>query len=70
MREAGDELVRWLLKEDAALYVCGRGSTLGQGVDEALHEILEMHTPHDDDTVSSLIATWSANGKLRRDLFD
>lgn len=70
MREAGNELTRWLLEEDAALYVCGRGSTLGQGVDEALREILETHTRHDVDTVSSLIAAWGANGKLRRDLFD
>lgn len=70
MREAGRELVRWLLEEDAALYVCGRGSTLGRSVDEALRSILETHTCHDGEAVSSLIAAWSANGKLRRDLFD
>jgi sulfite reductase (NADPH) flavoprotein alpha-component len=70
MREEGETLVRWLLEEDAALYVCGRGSTLGQGVDQALREILERHMPHDSDSIAALIASWSANGKLRRDLFD
>lgn len=70
MREQGAELVRWLLEEDAALYVCGRGSTLGEGVDQALREILAQHTPHDSETIESLIGQWGANGKLRRDLFD
>lgn len=70
MREAGEELVRWLLQEDAALYVCGRGSTLGRGVDQTLTEILQRHASLDGDTIGSLIATWSANGKLCRDLFD
>jgi len=70
MRESGQALAHWLLEEDAALYICGRGSTLGQGVDDALREILQAHTAYDSEAVSSLLASWSASGKLRRDLFD
>ncbi|MDD3447560.1 MAG: sulfite reductase flavoprotein subunit alpha [Gammaproteobacteria bacterium] len=70
MVAAGAELVRWLLEEDALLYVCGRGSTLGRSVDEALARILAEHAGLDAAASGELLRQWQAGGRLLRDLFD
>lgn len=70
MVAAGAELVRWLLEEDALLYICGRGSTLGRSVDQALARILAEHAGLDAAASGELLRQWQARGKLRRDLFD
>ncbi len=70
MVAAGAELVRWLLEEDALLYVCGRASTLGGSVDQALAQVLAEHAGLDPAASNELLRQWRASGKLRRDLFD
>jgi sulfite reductase (NADPH) flavoprotein alpha-component len=70
MVAAGAELVRWLLEEDALLYVCGRASTLGESVDQALAQVLTEHAGLDAAASGELLRQWRASGKLRRDLFD
>ncbi len=70
LHEQGAELTRWLIEDDAALYICGRGSTLGKSIDQALKEILSLHTDYSASDIDQLIIHWSASGKLRRDLFD
>jgi sulfite reductase (NADPH) flavoprotein alpha-component len=40
LAQAGRELLDWLASKDGILYVCGRASTLGQGVQAALRDIL------------------------------
>ncbi len=68
--ERGRELAQWLLEQDAALYVCGRGSTLGRGVDEALEQVLTGFAGKTPAEAAQLLETWKSSGKIRRDLFD
>lgn len=68
--EAGAELLAWMDEKGAVLYACGRASTLGAGLDRALHTILAQHRGMDADAATRQIARWDAEGRLRRDLFD
>ncbi len=71
MREAAAELVDWMVERGAVLYVCGRATTLGQGVDAALREILvAQNVAGSADEAAHVIAAWEAEGRLHRDLFD
>ena len=68
LEQCGDKLLEWL-DRGAALYICGRASTLGRGVDEVLIRLLQ------DRGMSLLEAEaelerWSREGLMHRDLFD
>nr|WP_294526307.1 flavodoxin domain-containing protein [uncultured Rhodopila sp.] len=60
----------WLTARDAVLYACGRLSTLGHGLDEALIEIARTKGRQGPEAAVALVAQWRANGRIRRDLFD
>ena len=71
LRERAAEVVDLLARQDGVLYVCGRASTLGKGVEAALLEILvEQELAADRAGAERLVARWEAEGRIRRDLFD
>ena len=67
---AGARVIEWIEKRRGILYVCGRATTLGAGVDAALRDILvrEGVVP-DAAAASKRLAEWEADGSIRRDLF-
>lgn len=70
LAEAGDRLVEWMERRNARLYVCGRASTLGVGVDKTLREILVAQgLARDEEEAAAKIASWEERGAIRRDLF-
>jgi sulfite reductase (NADPH) flavoprotein alpha-component len=68
--EQAAELWEWLTARDAVLYACGRLSTLGRGLDDALLEIARSAGGLNPDAAAVLVARWRADGRIRRDLFD
>jgi sulfite reductase (NADPH) flavoprotein alpha-component len=64
------EVWEWLTARDAILYACGRLSTLGHGLDEALCEIARSQGRLAPDKAEALVAAWRTEGRIRRDLFD
>jgi sulfite reductase (NADPH) flavoprotein alpha-component len=64
------EVWAWLTARDAILYVCGRLSTLGRGLDAALSEIARLQGHLAPEAADALVAKWRAEGRIRRDLFD
>lgn len=68
--EHGREVLRWLDEDGAILYVCGRTSTTGRGVDEALRRILMAHAGASEKDAAARIESWINDGRVRRDLFE
>jgi sulfite reductase (NADPH) flavoprotein alpha-component len=68
--EQAAEVWAWLTARDAVLYACGRHSTLGRGLDEALTEIARSKGGLEPQAATALVAQWRADGRIRRDLFD
>jgi sulfite reductase (NADPH) flavoprotein alpha-component len=68
--EQAAEVWEWLTARDAVLYACGRLSTLGRSLDEALIEIARSAGGLTPDAADTLVAQWRADGRIRRDLFD
>jgi sulfite reductase (NADPH) flavoprotein alpha-component len=68
--QAGADLIDWLTGKNAVLYICGRSSTLGIGVDAAIRTILIEQQAMRPEEATRQIALWEAQGQIRRDLFD
>ncbi len=68
--EQAAEVWEWLTTRDAILYACGRLSTLGRGLDDALIEIARSEGGLGPDATDALLVQWRADGRIRRDLFD
>lgn len=66
---AQDEVFDWLARRDAMLYVCGRASTIGKGVRDALAQIVAKGERISLARAEERIERWAADGKLRFDLF-
>lgn len=68
MLRHGAELYRWLNERNAALYACGRATTLGHGVLEALKT---LHRDHGDPalTPDEWLARLHRQERLHMDLF-
>jgi len=49
MKEHKEELWELLEKKEAKIFVCGSGSRVGQGVEEALQELCKENCPDDKD---------------------
>ncbi|MBO4330346.1 MAG: hypothetical protein J5820_06895, partial [Rhodocyclaceae bacterium] len=66
----GAELFAWLNTRGALLYACGRASTLGAGVEEALKTIFRTHSGQDSETAAQQwLDTLRQQERLRMDLF-
>jgi sulfite reductase (NADPH) flavoprotein alpha-component len=68
--EQAAEVWEWLTARNAILYACGRLSTLGRGLDEALTGIARSKGGLEPQAADALVAQWRADGRIRRDLFD
>lgn len=68
LEQSGDKLLDWVAR-GAALYVCGRASTLGKGIDEVLLKLLQGQGMDAQDARAELVR-WSDRGIMHRDLFD
>lgn len=68
--EAGAQVIDWLDAKDGILYLCGRASTVGAGVQAALSEILVKERKLSVAEAERQIELWQALGKVRRDVFD
>lgn len=68
LEQCGDKLLEWL-DRGAALYICGRASTLGRGVDEVLVRLLQGRGMGLLEAEAEL-ERWSREGLMHRDLFD
>ena len=64
----GDQLLEWI-NRGAALYICGRASTLGTGIDAALKRVLQRNGLSAAEAEARL-AGWAEQGVIHRDLFD
>lgn len=64
----GDQLLEWI-DRGAALYICGRASTLGKGIDAVLIRLLQRRGASEAEAEDEL-ARWEEQGILHRDLFD
>ncbi|ABI57236.1 flavodoxin/nitric oxide synthase [Alkalilimnicola ehrlichii MLHE-1] len=70
IREAGAELLDWLERRDALLYACGKASTLGRGLREALTGVLVEQRGLAPPEARERLRQWEAEGRLRLDLID
>ncbi len=68
LQQRGEQLLEWM-NQGASLYICGRASTLGKGMDRVLHAVLTDHGFSKDEARVEL-ARWEAEGQVHRDLFD
>lgn len=68
LEQCGDKLLDWI-NRGASLYICGRASTLGKGIDEVLVRLLQGQGMTQDAAQTEL-ARWSEQGVMHRDLFD
>ena len=66
--EQGVELLRWMNERNAAVYLCGGATTLGQTVRTSFLELLAQH-PVAGETPEATLARWQAEGRWRQDLF-
>jgi len=57
--QAADALRDWVLRRDAAIYVCGSLQGMAQGVDQALHQVLGA------ECMEQLLRS----GRYRRDVY-
>ena len=69
MMRQSEELYRWIVQENAVIYVCGRVKTIGNGIEKALRNILQTQGKMNDEQVQSYIAQMKAEGRLNMDLF-
>jgi sulfite reductase (NADPH) flavoprotein alpha-component len=67
LREEGRELLGWL-DAGAVIYVCG-GTAMGQGVEETLRAIFEVHGGCSAEAARERILALVAEGRYRRDLY-
>lgn len=68
LEQQGDKLLSWI-KQGAVLYICGRASTLGKGIDRVLLKLLQAKGMSAEDAQAELVR-WSEQGIMHRDLFD
>ncbi len=68
LQQRGEQLMEWMNK-GAGLYICGRASTLGAGVDRVLHALL-IEQGFSKEDASAEFFRWQAEGQMHRDLFD
>ncbi len=68
LEQRGDKLLEWI-NQGASLYICGRASTLGKGIDKVLLRLLQERGMTLTEAQSEL-ASWSDRGVMHRDLFD
>jgi sulfite reductase (NADPH) flavoprotein alpha-component len=69
MMACGAQLLEWI-DAGAALYICGRASTLGRSSEDALLTVLERERGLSTQAAREQLELWSAEGVLCRDLFD
>ncbi|ANB03261.1 nitric oxide synthase [Ectothiorhodospira sp. BSL-9] len=70
MRAEARSLWEWLQDKQAVLYVCGNAQTLGEGVREALCDILSEQGGLGPDEARVRLRQWESEGRLRFDLID
>lgn len=58
-----------LIVDGAVLYVCGKGSTLGQGVKEALEYVFFTHGNFDNDGAYNAVKQLQDQQRLQQDVF-
>lgn len=68
LEQQGDKLLDWI-NRGAALYICGRASTLGKGIDSVLLKLLQQQGMSVEGAKAEL-ARWSQQEVMHRDLFD
>lgn len=68
LQQRSDQLMDWI-NRGAALYICGRASTLGRGVDDLLHGLLQARGMNAEEAALEL-QRWEQSGVIHRDLFD
>ncbi len=70
MLENGAELMDWLHRRGAILYTCGRATTVGHSVENALREIIRRYGKDGDGKAADgLFEQWKKEGRLRFDTF-
>lgn len=69
LRQASDEVRRWILDRKAVIYVCGRREMV-QGVKDALAGILAAGGSFTAAAAAAEIDRWLGEGRLRVDAFD
>ena len=68
--ENGAELLHWLVERQGVLYTCGRASTIGNAVEEALLTVIRQHgARYGLLQAEATLADWRARGTLRVDVF-
>ncbi|MCA9186559.1 MAG: sulfite reductase subunit alpha [Pirellulaceae bacterium] len=67
MLEHGGQLMEWL-RHGAYLYVCGDARRMALDVDQALHDIVDQHTPS-DVKAASFVAELKRQGRYLRDVY-
>lgn len=70
MIAAGAELLDWLARRGAVLYVCGRSATAGAGTRAALRTILAARAGLSPEAAEARLRAWEGEGRLRFDLTD
>lgn len=69
MVEKGAQIIEWLEKEGAIIYVCGRKVTVGKGVEDALEKIYVGHGGLTPEAAKEKREKLILDGKVRLDLF-
>jgi sulfite reductase (NADPH) flavoprotein alpha-component len=68
MREAGDELFRWL-EDGAHFYVCGDASRMAADVDRALRDIVANHGGVGAEAADAYVDRLIEAGRYQRDVY-
>lgn len=69
MRAEAAELLRWLVAEDAVLYLCGDGAHMAKDVRRTLEEILEAEGGKGAGQGKATVDEWVKQGKFLQDIW-
>ncbi|KAI9484380.1 hypothetical protein BDB00DRAFT_878910 [Zychaea mexicana] len=69
IRKDSDKLYDLIVKQDAAIYVCGDAKGMAKGVQDALVDMLVQHQQLDAMAATKLLIEWMGSRKYLRDLW-
>eukprot|EP00960_Hanusia_phi_P046770 758026-Hanusia_phi.AAC.2 len=69
MEEAGEELVKLLLRADSLFYVCGDGAHMAKDVRATVVRLLARHGGMEAMEAEKLVSGWTAKGKYLQDIW-
>uniref|UniRef100_A0A7S3GER8 FAD-binding FR-type domain-containing protein n=1 Tax=Palpitomonas bilix TaxID=652834 RepID=A0A7S3GER8_9EUKA len=69
MREDGEELINFVLENDAYIYICGDGAAMAKDVEDTLISLLEEHGKMAKEKAVAKLREWKNYGRYVKDVW-